>query len=474
MAGRLSGEFADHCGSSPMQGDGHAQAHMAGGSGRQPQVAMLGLFGAVGLGQRQHDLAGRRRHLRQRQYRDRQHHRRVRPHVGRFPHSPCWRPVHHQRRGPGRRPALAGRDPGHLGRQVPAGRRRLAVTRSRSLRVTAGGVPVPGRLAWPSSGGIKPASVAVSPFGVVYVANQGNPGLRRPASAASASASRRTLTPIPGATYPARGSGPADVLFNSTGTSLVGTLRQHLADRKLQGGPRRPPPRRPGSPFTAQGLGQIGAEFRPTSPSQLFVTNAHNGAGLGTVSAYSDNFLGQLSPIGSSPYADGQTAPCWVEISHDGQHLFAVNTGSGNISSYSISPNGSLTLTASTPITGGGADIDARLSPDGKYLLVDGSGMHFVSVFAVNGGTLTELPGSPTPLPASRQRPQPGSPTPRNHKPATGQENVRQVRGRSRDAAPGPLVPGRAGSWTTARSDPGLERGQSRTNRGRPAGGKGN
>ena len=26
--------------------------------------------------------------------------------------------------------------------------------------------------------------------------------------------------------------------------------------------------------------------------------------------------------------------------------------------------------------------------------------MHFVSVFAVNGGTLTEVPSSPTPLPA--------------------------------------------------------------------------
>src|SRR5579859_6628799 len=42
--------------------------------------------------------------------------------------------------------------------------------------------------------------------------------------------------------------------------------------------------------------------------------------------------------------------------------------------------------------------IDARLSPDGKDLLVDGSGMHFVSVFAVNGGTFTELPTAPTPL----------------------------------------------------------------------------
>ena len=89
-----------------------------------------------------------------------------------------------------------------------------------------------------------------------------------------------------------------------------------------------------------------------------------------------------------------------MEISHDGKYLFTVNTGSGTISSYSINPDGSLTLIGSTPISGGGADIDARLSPDGNYLLVDGSGMHFVSVFAVNGGSLTELPSSPTPLPA--------------------------------------------------------------------------
>ena len=278
---------------------------------------------------------------------------------------------------------------------VDAGSNQVSV-----LRVTAGGVPV--QVGLPvSSGGIDPVSVAVSPSGVVYVANHGTA-----TSGAGFSGFRLglggTLTPIRGATYAApAGSGPADVLFNSTGTSLVGTLvntSQIESYKVLPGGRLLAAP---GSPFTGQGLGQLGAEFRPTSPSQLFVTNAHNGTGLGTVSAYSDNFLGQLSPIGSSPYADGQTAPCWVEISHDGQYLFAVNTGSGNISSYSISPDGSLTLIGSTAITGGGADIDARLSPDGKYLLVDGSGMHFVSVFAVNGGTLTELPSSPTPLPAS-------------------------------------------------------------------------
>jgi DNA-binding beta-propeller fold protein YncE len=51
-------------------------------------------------------------------------------------------------------------------------------------------------------------------------------------------------------------------------------------------------------------------------------------------------------------------------------------------------------------LSGGGADIDARLSPDGRYLLVDGNGNHILSVFAVHGGTLTEVPSSPTPLPA--------------------------------------------------------------------------
>jgi hypothetical protein len=278
---------------------------------------------------------------------------------------------------------------------VDAGSNQVSV-----LRVTPGGVPV--QVGQPaSSGGIDPVSVAVSPYGVVYVANKGNA-----TSGAGFSGFRLglggTLTPIPGATYPApAGSGPADVLFNSTGTSLVGTLvntSQIESYKVLPGGRLLAAP---GSPFTGQGLGQLGAEFRPTSPSQLFVTNAHNGTGLGTVSAYRDNFLGQLTPIGSSPYADGQTAPCWVEISHDGRYLFAVNTGSGNISSYSISRDGSLTLIGSTAITGGGADTDARLSPDGNYLLVDGNGMHFVSVFAVNGGTLTELPSSPTPLPAS-------------------------------------------------------------------------
>ncbi len=48
----------------------------------------------------------------------------------------------------------------------------------------------------------------------------------------------------------------------------------------------------------------------------------------------------------------------------------------------------------------GAGAVDARLSPDGKTLLVDGSKAGVVASFAVNGGSLTELASSPTPLPA--------------------------------------------------------------------------
>jgi 6-phosphogluconolactonase len=284
---------------------------------------------------------------------------------------------------------------------TPDGRYLLAVDAGSNqisvLRVTAGGVPV--LVGQPvSSGGVQPVSIAVSRSGLVYVANSGAGGSGYSGFRLHLNGS---LTAIPGTTVTVPGdSGLGDVFFNAYGDHLIGTRTgTSMIDSfvVLPGGHLIAAK---GSPFTGQGLGQLGAEFSPASPAQLFVSNAHNGAGLGTVSAYRDSLFGQLSPIGASPYADGQTAPCWVEISHDGRYLFTVNTGSGNISSYAIHPDGSLALIGSTPISGGGADIDARLSPDGKTLTVDGSGNHILSVFAVHGGTLTEVPSSPTPLPA--------------------------------------------------------------------------
>ena len=133
------------------------------------------------------------------------------------------------------------------------------------------------------------------------------------------------------------------------------------------------------------------------------MSNAHNTAtDSGTVSAFTDSRDGTLSPVAGSPFADGQMAPCWVEITHDGRFLFTVNTASGTISRFSIAPGGTLTLLGSTPVgqAGGVGAVDARLSPDGRFLYVDESRIGKVGAFAVSGGNLTELPSSPTPLPA--------------------------------------------------------------------------
>jgi 6-phosphogluconolactonase len=264
------------------------------------------------------------------------------------------------------------------------------------LRLGFTGVPQP--VGGPvSSGGSDPVSIAVS-GNLVYVAN------------ASASEPNVTgfrlgwngvLYPLPNSTVslPA-GSGPDDVLFDPTGQRLVVPLVNTSTIASFHVGWDGRLLTAPGSPIAAQGPGPFGSEFRPTNPSQLFVSNAHGGEGNGTVSAFDVSRSGELTSIGSSPFADLQTAPCWVEISHDGQFLFTVNTGSGEISSYAINPDGSLALIGSTPFGSAGAGaVDARLSPDGRTLLVNGSKANVIASFAVNGGNLTELPSSPTPLP---------------------------------------------------------------------------
>jgi 6-phosphogluconolactonase len=248
------------------------------------------------------------------------------------------------------------------------------------------------------SGGVLPVSIAIHDD-LVYVANSGSGGSNytgfrlRP---------NGRLVPATGSTVALPdGAQPGDVLFNGDGTKLAGTRVGTSQIDSFTVGPDGLLTAAPGSPFPAQGLGPFGSEFRPTNPDQLFVSNAHNtAANSGTVSAFKDSGNGTLSPIGPA-IADLQMAPCWVEISHDGQFLFTVNTASGSISRYSIAPGGALTLLGSTAVkaSGGVGAVDARLSPNGRTLYVDESKAGAVGAFAVSGGNLTELATSPVSLP---------------------------------------------------------------------------
>jgi 6-phosphogluconolactonase len=265
----------------------------------------------------------------------------------------------------------------------------LRVKRDGSLRPVEGG-PV-------ASGGVDPVSIAVH-GSLVYVVN-GGPGASNYTGFILSHGGH--LRPLSHSTVALPdGSGPGDVLFNGDGTRLVGArVNPSLIDSFRVDGDGRLHAAS-GSPFPAQGQGPFGSEFRPTDPSQLFVTNAHDGTGAGTVSAFRDAPDGTLSSIGASPFANGQTAPCWLVITRDGRHLYTVNTGSGSISGYRIADSGSLTVVSTTPVaaTGGVGATDAGLSPDDAFLYVNESRIDAVGAFAVDGGSLTELSGSPTPV----------------------------------------------------------------------------
>ena len=224
---------------------------------------------------------------------------------------------------------------------VDAGSNQVSVLRVHgdgSLRLVNKGVV--------SSGGALPDSVAVS-GNLVYVANSGagdanytgfrlGPTAACPPSPARPSRWPPTPRPLTSCSTAPAPSWPAPRWARRVIDSFTVGFDGRLTAA-------------PGSPFPAQGLGPFGSEFRPTNPDQLFVSNAHNvGAGTGTISAYTDSFNGTLTPVAGSPFADDQTAPCWVEITHDGQFLFTVNTGSGEISRYQIAPDGTLTLLGST------------------------------------------------------------------------------------------------------------------------------
>jgi 6-phosphogluconolactonase (cycloisomerase 2 family) len=92
-----------------------------------------------------------------------------------------------------------------------------------------------------------------------------------------------------------------------------------------------------------------------------------------------------------------------VEISSDGNFLFAVNTAVPSVSSYTIAANGTLQLLGSAPFGGshsaGLGPEDARLTPQGDTLWVVDSKSAQLSSFAVHGGNLSSTAARTT-LPA--------------------------------------------------------------------------
>jgi 6-phosphogluconolactonase len=259
------------------------------------------------------------------------------------------------------------------------------------------------------SGGTKPVSIAVH-GNLVYVAKDGV-GATATTSATPANYAGFNLSfsgqLAPLATAPVQVPSAAndlgDVLINRSGTNLVGTeVTSGLIDSFSlnRGGALSADAQVP-----SQAAGPFGSAFLPTDPNQLYVSNAHGGTLAGSVSAFNVETNGVLTSIGSSPFADQQTAPCWVAISPDGQYLFAANAGSGSYSSYAINFDGSLTLLGDLPmptLSNGKAPtpLDTTVDALGHNLYGIDNGLPGVSMIHLNDGYMLASPTSPVPLPA--------------------------------------------------------------------------
>jgi 6-phosphogluconolactonase len=194
------------------------------------------------------------------------------------------------------------------------------------------------------------------------------------------------LSPLEGSTRQLSGSGtdPAQVEFSPAGDLLVVTEKAtNLIDTYVVGDDGLP-----SGPQThaSEGPTPFGFAFRKR---HLIVSEAFGGApGVSALSSYLAARSGGLTPISSS-VPDGQTAACWVVIAK-GRFAYTTNTGSNNISSYTIDRQGELTLLGSMAGVTGAAPTDAALSKGDRFLYALNSMDGTISWFRVraNGSLL--------------------------------------------------------------------------------------
>lgn len=104
---------------------------------------------------------------------------------------------------------------------------------------------------------------------------------------------------------------------------------------------------------------------------------------------------GVLNPSGNT-LATG-SIPVSIALTPSLNAMFVSNSGSDNISSFTINSDGSLTASSSNAIAAkaGTRPTGIAVDPAGKFLFVANQGSSNISVYSINGTALTQVAGSP-------------------------------------------------------------------------------
>ena len=233
------------------------------------------------------------------------------------------------------------------------------------------------------SGGVFPVSVAAR-GSLVYVLNALGGG-----SVQGYRVAFGRLVPIPGSARPLGlnpsaspqfTNTPGQVAFSPDGTQLIVTTKANGNDIDVFG--VGPDGRLSPSPVVNAEPGAVPFAITFDPAGHLVIADAGTNA-LSTFALSPGGTLTALDSVGT-----GQSATCWVAA--DGYLLFASNAGSAAVSGYVVSAAGQLTLTGQTPTDPG--TVDAAVTPSGRLVYVQTGGNGVVDEFAVGGGgSLTEI-----------------------------------------------------------------------------------
>jgi 6-phosphogluconolactonase (cycloisomerase 2 family) len=128
-----------------------------------------------------------------------------------------------------------------------------------------------------------------------------------------------------------------------------------------------------------------------TSAQFAYVADADSG----TISAYSIDSKGNLTPVPGSPFATG-VEPFSCRWTSWETSPMSANFSGKNVSAYRIGPNGDLTPAPGSPFETGTAPVSIAVDPLGAFVFVANFGDNNVSAYAIgsNGG-LIPVPGAP-------------------------------------------------------------------------------
>jgi 6-phosphogluconolactonase (cycloisomerase 2 family) len=282
--------------------------------------------------------------------------------------------------------ALTLSDDGRLLLAVNAGSNEIS-----ALAVSSSGLHFESKAA---SGGAMPVSVALR-GDIAYVLNAGG----APNVTAFRIGFDGSLAMIAGSTQPLPGgtnAGPAQVGITPDGEVLVVTEKNTNKIDLF--------------PIDDHGMMAAPSSVPSDGATPFGFTSGHDRALIVSEAAASTFSLYRIGNVETGPslqtitksLADGGAAACWIV--RDGAFLFAANSASDTISSFTISPQGTLQLLASAAATtpAGTVPIDMALTRGGVFLYVIGTGNGSLTGFVVQDGKLTQV-ASVAGLPASIQ-----------------------------------------------------------------------